>query len=565
MDGTYEATGVAITSEGEAVSLSVVGPSPASGSGLSQSDAPAATGTVEPCRGCLELGREAGYWRTAHRKAVEREEKLKEEIKELRAKLKLRERQLFGRKSERGSKGKGKRGRRPDEQPNKRRRGQQPGAPGHGRRMHNDLPAREELVELDPSEPVCRCCGLPLRERGDTEDSEVVEVQVQAHRRVIRRKRYQPTCDCPDQPRQVTAPCPPKLVPKGGFGISFWVMVLIDKFLFQRPTCRLLEQLRLTVGLDVSQGTVTGGLKRLLPALEPLYDAIVERNVSEARWHADETRWLVLGEIEGETRSKWYLWVFRSTTTVVYRLEPSRGAEVPKGHFGEQAEGILCVDRYSAYKTLVAHGTILLAFCWAHVRRDFLAVAKDWPHLEAWGFAWVDRIAGLYRLNAARLAASGDVDAFMAAESKLRQAVEQMEAARDAELADPKLHGASRKVLESLERHWEGLVLFVEHPEVPMDNNEAERALRNPVVGRKNYYGSGAPWSAKLTAILFSLLQTLLAWNVHPHRWLTTYLNACAEHRGAAPPDAVRYLPWNLGEDQRAELCTEPPPWGDTS
>ena len=51
-----------------------------------------------------------------------------------------------------------------------------------------------------------------------------------------------------------------------------------------------------------------------------------------------------------------------------------------------------------------------------------------------------------------------------------------------------------------------------------MDNNEAEQALRNPVVGRKNYYGSGALWSAALSAILFTLFQTLLQWRYHPPR-----------------------------------------------
>ena len=45
--------------------------------------------------------------------------------------------------------------------------------------------------------------------------------------------------------------------------------------------------------------------------------------------------------------------------------------------------------------------------------------------------------------------------------------------------------------------HWQGLTLFVEDPDLPMDNNQAERALRGPVVGRKNYYGSGAQWSGE--------------------------------------------------------------------
>ena len=71
-------------------------------------------------------------------------------------------------------------------------------------------------------------------------------------------------------------------------------------------------------------------------------------------------------------------------------------------------------------------------------------------------------------------------------------------------------------MLTSLERHWEGLTIFVEHPEVAIDNNPAERALRGPVVGRKNYYGSGALWSGTLAAALFSLFGTLRLWHLNP-------------------------------------------------
>ena len=102
------------------------------------------------------------------------------------------------------------------------------------------------------------------------------------------------------------------------------------------------------------------------------------------------------------------------------------------------------------------------------------------------------------------------------------------------------MHPARRKVLESLRDHWTGLTVFVEHPEVPMDNNTAERSERGPVVGRKNYYGSGAVWSGRLAAMLFSLFQTLALWGFNPRLWLTAYLTACAEAGGQAPADVGR-------------------------
>ena len=63
---------------------------------------------------------------------------------------------------------------------------------------------------------------------------------------------------------------------------------------------------------------------------------------------------------------------------------------------------------------------------------------------------------------------------------------------------------------------WPGLTRFVDNADLPMDNNQAERALRGPVVGRKNYYGSGAQWSGALCATLFSLFHILERWQINP-------------------------------------------------
>lgn len=501
---------------------------------------------------------QARYWEVMHQRAVEREAQAQEKIKELEAKVCLRERQLFGRKSERGSgkqDGKGSRQGEGQAPPPKRRRGQQRGESGHGRGSHGHLPAVEELCELAPEEQCCADCGLPFEPFEGTEDSEVIEIEVRAHRRVIRRKRYRPTCQCPVHAGIVTAAGPPKLIPKGGYGISVWVSILITKYLFQCPTYRLLADLRWTHDLRISQGTVTDGLKRLAVLFEPVMESIVAKNLSEHHWHADETRWMVYCQWEGKVGYRWQLWVFKSKSAVVFKLDPSRSAQVAQDHFGESATGILSVDRYSAYKVLLKSGRFVLAFCWAHVRRDFLGVAKDWVEQhEEWAFAWVERIGELYLLNDRRLAVVESKEAFGEADAELRRAVARMAEVRTAELSEATLPKARRKVLESLKNHWQGLLVFVDHPEVPMDNNQAERAHRGPVVGRKNYYGSGSYWSGQLAATMFSVFQTLQLWQINPRLWLTWYFEACAANGGKAPGNAGDFLPWNLNDHRLREL-----------
>ena len=398
----------------------------------------------------------------------------------------------------------------------------------------------------------CRRCGRPFAPVGGTEDSTVLEVEVRAHRRVIRRRRYRPTCACGAHPGVVTAPPAARVIPKSSLGVSVWVTVLLDKYLSYRPTYRLLADLR-THGLDLALGTVTDGLQRLVPLFEPVYEALAAHSRRQPLWHGDETRWLVFATVEGKVGFRWYLWVFHAAEVVVFVLAQGRAHEVPQEYLGPEAAGILVVDRYKAYQAMaqVKQGLIVLAFCWAHVRRDFVAVARSWPEQEGWALGWVERIGEVYRLNDARCAVREEAGAFADADARLRAAVTALGVQGEAELADPQLHPARRKVLESLGDHWTGLTVFVEHPEVPMDNNTAERTQRGVVVGRKNYYGSGAVWSGQLAAMLFSLLQTLCLWQLNPRAWLTAYLTACAEAGGAAPADVERFLPWNLSAEQR--------------
>ena len=459
-----------------------------------------------------ELRQQAGYWKAQHARAVRRAELLEAEVEQLRGENRTLRDQLFGRKSEttspldRSNRLEGEEDRAPSPAP---KRGQREDRPGPTRRDYSHLPAVEELHELPEERRVCPHCAAALVP-SDTEDSEQIEIEVKAYRRVIRRRRYQRTCTCANPPRTVTAPPAPKLIPKGLLAVSVWVEVLLDKFFSHRPTERLLSHWRL-LGLDVAAGTVAGGLERLEPLFQPLYDALLMRNAASAFAQADETRWMVFVVQEGKTGYRWWMWVFLGEDTVAFRLDPTRSHEVPEGHFPADAPVVLMVDRYSAYKAMsqVKLGDVVLAFCWAHVRRDFVTVGKGWPEHKAWALAWLGRIRALYRHDRRRRGAKAGSVEFTTADAELRGTVAAMHAQAEAELADLKLLTPCRKVLVSLREHWTGLTRFLDDPRIPLDNNASERRIRGPALGRKNYYGSGALWSGRLAATLFSLFATL--------------------------------------------------------
>jgi transposase len=393
-----------------------------------------------------------------------------------------------------------------------------------------------------------------LLRRSDTEDSEQIEIEVRAYRRVIRRRRYQRSCTC-DGPSIVTAPVPPKLIPKGRYGISIWVEILLDKYFSYRPTERLLASWRL-LGLDLAGGTVTDGLRQLEVLLRPIYQTLRQRNPQGELHQGDETRWRVFVALEDKQGYGWWLWVVLGPDTVIYLLDASRSHTVPENHFRAESRGVLVVDRYSAYKAMswVKDGVVVLAFCWAHVRRDFIRVGKGWPELKTWALQWLRRIRGLYRLNDSRLAVPKHATTFGEADVSLRQAVAEMKAEMETELARADLATPCRKALESLREHWDGLTRFVDDARIPMDNNASERRARGPAVARKNFYGSGSLWSGQQASAMFSIIATLSLWKINPRQWLTWYFEQCAISGGQVPAEIQAFLPWNLDAVKRKEL-----------
>ena len=502
----------------------------------------------------LELRCERGYWQERHRWATRREHQLKEETEQLKARIKYLEKQLYGRKTEKGKKGPESQEQDGSGQQVKRRRGQQEGSSGHARRLYDHLPVVEEVYELDAEDMYCPRCGLPVEEFPGSEDSEELEIEVRAYRRRIRRKRYTPSCACGKLPGIITAKGPSKLIGKSRFGISVWVMILLEKYLYQRPIARLLESLK-SYGMDIAPGTIGDGLKRLLPLFEPLQKGLKEKSRQEKWWHADETTWRVFERPEGKLSHRWYLWVFVSESAVVYILDPGRSTAVIQEHLGGVEEGILCVDRYAVYKSFAKNKAgIILAFCWTHQRRDFLKLECSWPQLKGWSQQWVKQIGTVFHLNHQRLSYQQGSAGFTEADQRLRKAIGAIQRKRDRELRQQRMDAECVAVLKSLKVHWQGLKVFVDYPHIPMDNSEAERRMRGPALGRKNYYGCGSIWSAYLTSSLFSIFQTLLKWNINPRIWLLEYLSACARAGGVPPKEASSFLPWKMSEEQRKRM-----------
>lgn len=479
-----------------------------------------------------------------HKKEIDQ---LQKTISTLEAKVKLRERQLFGKKAEKGAGNSESLNKK-----SKRNRGQQRGKKSPPKRDYSHLPVIPEIQELPENELICPCCNALYADMAATEDSDIIEVEVQAHIRRLKRTKYRRTCNCKSQPIILTAPQASKVLSKSHLGNSIWVHFLMQKFWHGQPLHRVIQGLE-SHGVAIPVGTVIWGFSRLMPLFRSVYQMIMEKSLSDKHWHADETGWKVFEALEGKANNRWFLWIFRSNSTAVFVLDPSRSAKVVEGFFGDESKGIISCDRYRAYFCFASksNGRFLIAYCWVHVRRDFLAVAKDWPIYESWGMEWVQEIRHLYHLNDLRVAQEKGSLKFLECQKNLEEAVADFKKKANKQLEDNRLPEPCRKALESLDRHWHGLITFLEYSEVPMDNNAAERGLRGGAVGRKNYYGSGSVESAEFTAIMFTIIQTLLIWGVNPQAWFNDFFNFIG---GDWQKPFDHWLPWNMSPERRTEI-----------
>ncbi len=299
--------------------------------------------------------------------------------------------------------------------------------------------------------------------------------------RVRRRRR----CDCASSPTEVSAPPAPRLFAGTPCGTSVWARLLFERYACFRPLRRVAAWLS-DQGLPISAGTLGDSVHRFVPLFEPVAAAILAHQNEAAVRHGDETTWRVQSLREEGRSSRAWLWTSVSEDAVYFHVDPSRGAEVARKLFATAGRHTVIVcDRYSAYKKMarIPGGLVTLAWCWSHMRRDFIHCAAGQVRLTHWRRRWIERIALLYRLNEARLdyydpGIERQGAAFDAAQAALEEALDGLFAEAGRELASLPEQAREGKALRSLLNHREGLSVFVERPQTPMDNNVAERALR---------------------------------------------------------------------------------------
>jgi transposase len=453
-----------------------------------------------------------------------------------------------------------------------------------GRRDYSHLPRVEVLWDFDDGGYCCPECGAAFAVLGD-HTAEQIDWQVLVRVLVQRRRRYQRRCPC-EGPKTVMAPGPPKAIGKGLVSNGFIARLLTERYVAGRSQNSLVAGLA-RQGAQLSAATLTGTCAQAGVLLAPLEEAITARSRDSWHLHADETSWQVFAPRDGDGPARWWLWVFLGPDTTCFVMDPTRAGAVLARHAGIDPQTgqlvgdgprrlVISSDFYAVYTSAgkKADGLVNL-YCWAHVRRHFVRAGDANPvQLRYWTAAWLERIKALYAAHeqlmtawtTAVAPAPGQVAAAAARLEKAYgawdTALDAIDAERRKQMAAPGLQEPAKKALATLDREWDGLAAHRDYPMISLDNNAAERALRRPVVTRKNAYGSRTDDAARLAARVWTITATAEMAGLNVLTYLTAYLDACG-HNGGKPPsgsDLQRFLPYNADPADLRAWAQPPPP-----
>jgi transposase len=396
------------------------------------------------------------------------------------------------------------------------------------RKTRGKLPAHLPRVEvvLEPSDTACPCCRGAMVVIGH-DISDRIDV-IPAHYRVLVTKRPKLACRACEGV-VVQAPAPERLIPGGLPTEATVAHVLVSRYADHLPLYRQ-SQILARQGIEIGRDTLASWVGVAANELKPVVARLREILLGSARLFADETTMPVLDPGRGRTKSgfAWAIarddrpWGGSEPPAVVFRYAPGRGQEHAKELLGDYA-GLLQCDGYAAYKSVSssrADGPTL-AFCWAHVRREFFDLAKGGTAPIA--TEALQRIAALYAIEAEVRGKPPDVRR-AARQARSKPLVEDLFRWFEVQLARlPGRAPTAEKIRYAL-NHRAGLERFLDDGRLDLDTNVVERCIRPVVLSRKNaLFASGDDGGARWAAIA-SLVESCKLNGVEPQRYFTDVL-----------------------------------------
>jgi len=374
------------------------------------------------------------------------------------------------------------------------------------------LPRVQRVFELDDPDRACPSCGGELRPmNGQFEASEMIDV-IEVEYRLVEVQQQKYVCRCGGCVE--TAPGPMRALPGSRYSLAFAIKIAIDKWLDHIP---LERQVRILDrhGLVITSQTLWDLAYAVAQRLVSIDAALSQHVLAQPVIGLDQTGW---PRLDGGGTKPWQMWCLTAPGVVVHRIRDDKSAATFKDLVGGYRGTIVC-DALQTHAAGAREGPgIVLAGCWAHVLRRFEEALPDHPEADR----ALASIGALYEIDRS---AEGDLARIADARRQRAPGV----------LDELKAWLMDQAILKSLSigkaaaytlNNWERLTRFIDDARIPLDNNATERAIRGPVVGRKNHYGSKSKRGTEVAAIFYSVLETAKLQRVDPAAYIAAAVEA---------------------------------------
>lgn len=389
--------------------------------------------------------------------------------------------------------------------------GRKPGSPGQRRPVPDHVDQTQQHRA-----PCCPDCGGDLNRCQETRQRYVEDIPEDLRVTVTEHEIHRDWC--PACRKHVEGKVPDAL-PGSQIGNRVLVLSAWQHYAAGNTLSQVTDLFDHHLHLQLSETALLGMWHRLADVLRPWYEQIQEQALNAAVLHGDESGWRVNGKTH-------WLWCFCSREATWYMIDRSRGREALNKFFLREFEGTLVSDFWGAYNAVVCSQG---QKCLGHLLRELKHTEKykspgaDWPPFRK-------KLKRLLRDGIRLRGRHGEL-----AEQSYASRRDRLHTRLDALIETEWECKHARRLVKRLKRHRRELFTFVDHWEVPPDNNGGERAIRPAVIMRKNSYGNRSDRGAETQAILMSVFRTL---NQRGHQPLDTLLQALATYltTGQLPP-----------------------------
>lgn len=402
------------------------------------------------------------------------------------------------------------------------------------------IPVIVEDLELKVL-PQCDCCGVGMLDSGMFEVSESLTMDAREFCvEKSRRKKYR--CGkCHGS--IVTTPALPRITPGGSYSDKMIIDVAMSKYCDLVPIERYVAIAGREGVVGLPPQSLIETTHQLADFVRPAVDKILEKEIKQSLvLHADETPHRMLERGDGS----YYLWGFSNRVAGYFEIHNTRSGDVASDLLKNSKCEFLSSDVFSGYGKAVRETNehraenkldpVYSLYCNAHARRKFKEAREKFREAQV----YLDLYKKIYFLESQ--VKEKPPNETLPFRDRMRILFEELRTQAKSDVNNYSSKSSMARALHYFLENYDGFTRFLQNPEFPIDNNPQERLLRNPVIGRKTWYGTHSKRGAKTNAVMFTIVESCKLNKINPREYLKNLVASLHYNNEAITPNEFRQL-----------------------